>query len=83
MLLYSTYRKINKSIIFVLFVTKLSLNTVRFNVIIFLANALNFKMNIHYINKNLSQVNEKACVVLLISKKLKRQIPELNQKYLF
>ena len=57
--------------IFVLFVTKLSLNTVRFNVIVFLANALNFKMNIHYINKNLSHVNEKAHVVLLISKKLK------------
>lgn len=83
MLLYSTYRKINKSIIFVLFVTKLSLNTVRFNVIVFLANALNFKMNIHYINKNLSQVNEKAHVVSLIPKKLKCQIPELNQKYLF
>ena len=83
MLLFSTYRKINKSIIFVLFFTKLSLNTVRFNVIVFLANALNFKMNIHYINKNLSQVNEKARVVLLISKKLKSQISELNQKYLF
>ena len=38
---------------------------------VFLANGLNFKMNINYINKNLSHVNEKARVVLLISKKLK------------
>ena len=48
-----------------------SLNIVRFNVMVSLANGLNFKMNINYINKNLSHVNEKARVVLLISKKLK------------